>query len=287
MISEKRPLTLEFFARHLSVAVTLLFILSATGCVTAPQRTVPPIREPVVQQPQAPPPWPPPIAREVPPEPAQPEPSVLPPWPPPEPPKPKIVPASEGQTAVKEVLLKSVKASASQGKLKEYTVRSGDTLTKIAKQHQITLEMLELANDLDTTVINVGQKLKIPAADLRIEIDKSENRLRLFNDKAEIRKYPVATGDQGVTPTGNYSVANRLIQPTWYWKGHVVPPDDPDYPLGTRWLGLSRKGYGIHGTDQPESIGMQVSKGCIRMFNQDVEELFEVVAVGTPVAIVE
>ena len=97
----------------------------------------------------------------------------------------------------------------------------------------------------------------------------------------------MATGDQGVTPVGSYTIANRLIGPTWYWEGREYKADDPDYPLGSRWMGLSRKGYGIHGTNEPELIGQQVSHGCIRMLNEDVEELFDVVSIGTPVSITD
>ena len=68
-------------------------------------------------------------------------------------------------------------------------------------------------------------------------------------------------------------------------KGRVVPPGKAN-PLGTRWLGLSKKGYGIHGTNAPGSIGRNASHGCIRMRNRDVEELFELVAVGDMVELV-
>jgi hypothetical protein len=91
----------------------------------------------------------------------------------------------------------------------------------------------------------------------------------------------------GRTPTGTDTIADRLIGPTWYWQGYAVPSDDPEYPLGSRWLGLSRRGYGIHGTNEPESIGKQESPGCIRMHNADVEEVFDVVSVGTPVTMIE
>jgi lipoprotein-anchoring transpeptidase ErfK/SrfK len=206
--------------------------------------------------------------------------------PPAEPSKPAHdVKAEEIRTPLKDALLAALESSKRQKQ--PHVVKPGDSLAAIAKRYQATLEMLKWANRLKTDHIHPGQKLVIPAAALRIEIDKSENRLRLFNDLQLVRVYPVATGDQGVTPTGNYTVANRLIQPTWYWQGYAVPPGDPEYPLGTRWLGLSKRGYGIHGTNEPESIGKQISHGCIRMHNEDVEELFEVVAVGTAVAIVE
>jgi lipoprotein-anchoring transpeptidase ErfK/SrfK len=190
----------------------------------------------------------------------------------------------EVRAPLKEVLLEELAAAPKRPK---YIVKSGDTLGTIADRQRVTLPMLQGVNHLKSNRIRAGQKLIIPEVPLRIEIDKSENKLRLFNGPRLARTYPVATGDQGVTPVGSYTIANRLIGPTWYWEGRAYPKDDPEYPLGSRWMGLSRRGYGIHGTNEPELIGQQVSHGCIRMLNPDVEELFDVAAIGTPVSIVE
>jgi len=88
------------------------------------------------------------------------------------------------------------------------------------------------------------------------------------------------------SPSGSYHIVQRVSDPTWYTKGSVVPPGKSN-PLGTRWLGLSVKGYGIHGTNRPSSIGHNASHGCIRMRNRDVEELFDIVAVGDAVELYE
>ena len=210
-------------------------------------------------------------------------PPIAPAAPPAEPPA-KVQP-EEIRPPLKDVLLESMGLPG--GKKPQYAVKSGDSLGAIADRYRVTLPMLKWANQLKTDRVRAGQKLAIPAAELRIEIDKSENRLRLSNAGRVVRVYPVATGNQGVTPTGDYKVANRLIQPTWYYQGYAIPPGDPDYPLGTRWLGLSKRGYGIHGTNEPESIGKQMSHGCVRMHNKDVEELFDVIPIGTAVSIVE
>ena len=74
----------------------------------------------------------------------------------------------------------------------------------------------------------------------------------------------------------------RIPDPTWYTKGRIVPPGKSN-PLGPRWLGLSKKGYGIHGTNNPASIGRSASHGCIRLRNRDIQELFEMVSVGDAV----
>ena len=76
------------------------------------------------------------------------------------------------------------------------------------------------------------------------------------------------------------AIINRVQHPTWYGPSGVVPPGKNN-PLGSRWMGLSMKGYGIHGTNVPSSIGKAASHGCIRMRQTDLEELFELVTVGT------
>ena len=90
-----------------------------------------------------------------------------------------------------------------------------------------------------------------------------------------VRVYPVAVGaDKSPTPEGTFAIVNRITNPTYYRRGKVIPSGAFN-PLGTRWIGLDIKGFGIHGTDAPRSIGYRQSHGCIRMLNRDVEELFE------------
>ena len=131
-------------------------------------------------------------------------------------------------------------------------------------------------------------KLKISKAVYSVIIDKSENALKLFSDKELLKTYPVATGRVGhPTPIGSFTIVNKLVNPTWYKAGAVVAPDSPDNILGSRWLGFSLPGYGIHGTTLPETIGKAASEGCVRMYNKDVEELFSVVPLNITVTIVD
>ena len=98
-----------------------------------------------------------------------------------------------------------------------------------------------------------------------------------------MKTYAVAVGaPETPSPTGTFQVVTRVPDPAWYQPGKVVPPG-PGNPLGPRWIGLSQKGYGIHGTNSPRSIGKAKSHGCIRMRNADVEELFELIDVGDAV----
>lgn len=117
----------------------------------------------------------------------------------------------------------------------------------------------------------------------RIVVSIPDRKLALIEEGRVVKIYPVAVGAAATpSPTGNFTVVVRIANPTWYGPGKVVPPGNTN-PLGPRWIGLSRKGYGIHGTSNPRSIGRPASHGCIRMRNSDVEELFARVAVGDQV----
>lgn len=122
----------------------------------------------------------------------------------------------------------------------------------------------------------------------RIRINIPEYRLELYNQAELYKSYPVAIGrPETPSPVGNFQIAVKLINPTWYPPDHRPPvPPGPQNPLGNYWLGLSAKGYGIHGNREPSSIGSSVSLGCFRMRNQDIAEVFRLVSVGTPVDIV-
>ena len=117
----------------------------------------------------------------------------------------------------------------------------------------------------------------------RILISIPDRKLALIEKGQVVKIYATAVGAQASpTPTGTYKLAQRIPNPTWYGPNGVVPPGK-DNPLGTRWMGLSARGYGIHGTNAPGSIGKAASHGCIRMRKPDLEELFEMVAVGIAV----
>lgn len=117
----------------------------------------------------------------------------------------------------------------------------------------------------------------------RIVVSIPDRKLAVVEDGRAVKLYDTAVGAlRTPTPAGSYTVVHRVPHPTWY-SGHKVVPPGRANPLGTRWIGLSRKGYGIHGTNNPRSIGRFASHGCVRMRNTDVEELFDIVAVGDAV----
>ena len=107
---------------------------------------------------------------------------------------------------------------------------------------------------------------------LWIDVSVQKRQLRLYNASVLLKKYPIAVGKiLTPTPTGNYIIINKEL--------------DPDGPFGALWMGLSKPHYGIHGTNNPSSIGKEVSHGCIRMHNDDVLELSSIVPTSTNVYI--
>ncbi len=156
-----------------------------------------------------------------------------------------------------------------------YIIRSGDNISVIANIFNVSIsEILEINPGLNPNNLQIGQIICIPVSPSPIEIvvNVSAKRLTVYRNGSIYREYIVATGKPTTpTPTGSFTVINKQI--------------DPGGPYGTRWLGLSKRGYGIHGTNNPASIGTAASNGCIRMYNEDVEALFNITSVGTPVLI--
>ena len=167
-----------------------------------------------------------------------------------------------------------------------YEIKRGDSLVKIAKKHNTTVELLKKSNNLSSNVIIAGRRLKVRTKPFNIVIDKSQNRLILKSNDEVIKVYTVSTGINNSTPVGTFKIVNKLVNPSWYKAGAVVPAESPDNILGSRWMGFDLKGYGIHGTVDPGSLGQQVTQGCVRMSNSDVEELFSIVPTKTEVTIV-
>ena len=132
----------------------------------------------------------------------------------------------------------------------------------------------------------------VGALSTRIVIDQSQHSLTLYREGRRPLRFGVAVGQPAYpTPLGTFSVITKVVDPTWTppdspWAQGALPiPPGPDNPLGTRWIGISSPNVGIHGTNDPASIGYSVSHGCIRMQIADVERLYDMVYVGTSVTI--
>ena len=119
-----------------------------------------------------------------------------------------------------------------------------------------------------------------------IVVSLEDRKLALVENGAVVKVFPVAVGKPSTpSPSGTFTIDRRVANPTYRHNGRTVLPG-PGNPVGTRWMGLSLPGYGIHGTNEPKSIGKAASHGCIRMGRADVEELFSLVAVGDKVELV-
>lgn len=112
-----------------------------------------------------------------------------------------------------------------------------------------------------------------------------DRKLAVIEGGNVVARFSVAVGAAvSPSPTGEFQIVSRVANPTYYRPGTVIP-SGKDNPVGTRWVGLSQKGYGIHGTNAPRSVGHAASHGCIRLRNRDMERLFTMVRVGDVVEI--
>jgi hypothetical protein len=121
----------------------------------------------------------------------------------------------------------------------------------------------------------------------RVIVVSLEDRKLAFVEDGKVTKiYPVAVGKPSTpSPVGTFTIERRVANPVYHHDGKTVEPG-PGNPVGTRWMGLSVRGYGIHGTNAPKSIGKAASHGCIRMAKPDLEELFALVQVGDTVELI-
>lgn len=149
-------------------------------------------------------------------------------------------------------------------------------------------KILILAKELIFSMDNCQENIDVPEGNF-IVINKDNNTLYHLYNREVVKTYPVATGkNPKYTPEGKFIIVTKFINPAWGGAGRYKPirGGAPNNPLGRRWMGLNIGGggvYGIHGNSDKNSIGRYISLGCIRMFNEDVEELYDLIDLGTPV----
>ena len=158
-----------------------------------------------------------------------------------------------------------------------HIVKPGETPAIISANYRVPLPALYAANP-GMGPLHAGQRVQIPglpnpnSIPYTIQILIKKRRLSLYQNGRLIKIYPIAVGKMlTTTPIGEYVIVNREY--------------NPGGPYGVLWLSLSKQGYGIHGTDNPSSIGKAVSHGCVRMYNRDVLQLAGMVPNGTSVFI--
>ncbi|MBF0330922.1 MAG: L,D-transpeptidase family protein [Candidatus Omnitrophica bacterium] len=193
----------------------------------------------------------------------------------------------EAEQALYSLNMKLILSNIQTPQTVMHEVAVGDTLGKICKQYGVTMDLVKASNGLSTDVVRVGQKLRIWTGKFSISVNKAQNVLILKSDAEIMKVYNVSTGANNSTPVGTFKIVTKLVDPVWYKAGAAIPPESPDNVLGSRWMGFDLKSYGIHGTVAPDKIGQQVTAGCVRMRNPEVEELFKIVPMGTEVTIVD
>lgn len=175
-----------------------------------------------------------------------------------------------------------------------YTLQNGDNLVNVARRHDVPSEVIALVNALkNPDNVPAGKTIKIPKGPFHATVVQSEFRIDLYLQDTYVRSYPVGLGKEKRTPNGVWKVVDRIPNPTYYPSEsaehkEVVAGGDPKNPLGLYWLKLEgvegdtvgQVGYGIHGTNQPDSIGKNESLGCVRMRNEDVAIVFKLMRPG-------
>lgn len=142
--------------------------------------------------------------------------------------------------------------------------------------------ILMLTNSLAAQTAKADQA---PRALRTVLVSIPDRKLAVLENGTVLADFAVSVGaDESPSLTGEFKIVNRVAHPTYYHAGSVIPPGKGN-PVGTRWVGLDEKGYGIHGTNAPQSIGQAASHGCIRLRNRDMEKLFGMLRVGDVVEI--
>jgi LysM repeat protein len=166
-----------------------------------------------------------------------------------------------------------------------YVVKSGDQLRVIGQKFKLSWEYLAKLNRVDAKKIRAGQKLKVVPGPFSVIVFLDRFELVVHLDGSFVKSYRVGVGKDGTTPIGTFPVKNKMVNPTYTGPDGVISADDPKNPLGERWIDIGDS-FGIHGTIEPDSIGKKESRGCVRMLNSDVEEVYDFLVVGSEVKIV-
>jgi len=188
-----------------------------------------------------------------------------------------------------------------------YQIAEGETLIQLARAFGLGYTNVAQANPrLDPWLPTVGKTMVLPYAtilprDLQpgITINLADYRLYLVQGhkhNRSVRIYPVGIGVEGwETPLGDFKVLHKTPRPTWNVPASIRKRDPslprrvrpgPDNPLGDYWMAFTRRRHGIHGTNEPYGVGRRVSHGCIRLYPEDIKDLYRRAPIGTPVHVI-
>lgn len=169
-----------------------------------------------------------------------------------------------------------------------YEVQSGDLLSKIGDEHNVPYELLLEINGIKRPEsLRAGERMKVVNGPFHAKVHRSTFTLDVYLQSTYVKSFPVGLGEQGrQTPLGLWHIkaGGKMHRPIYTDPdtGEVIHPEDPAYPLGSRWMALEgldentkkETSFGIHGTKDPASIGRDSSRGCIRLHNGDVIKVY-------------
>jgi hypothetical protein len=166
-----------------------------------------------------------------------------------------------------------------------YTVQPGDTLEKIAERYGVSWQLLGKINGIsEGQPIRPGDQLKVMRGPFDALVSLHDFEMTLFLYGHYAGRFRIGIGQDQTTPEGELAVQNKVVNPTYYGPGQMIAPDDPANPLGGRWIDLGNR-LGIHGTNDPASIGRAESRGCIRLSPPDIADVYDILSVGSRVTI--
>lgn len=163
-------------------------------------------------------------------------------------------------------------------------IQAGDVLQTISKDYNVSWQYLAKLNRTDPKRIRPGQKLKVIKGPFAAVVDLSDFELTVHAHGYFVKKYAIGIGRDESSPVGTFKVEEKLTDPTYYGPDAVVEHDDPSNPLGEFWIGIGDS-FGIHGTIEPDSIGKAESRGCIRMRNEDIADVYDFLTLDSEVVI--
>lgn len=165
-----------------------------------------------------------------------------------------------------------------------YVVQPGDTLQSIGEKFQVPWQLLAKINGVAPAQLQIGSELKVVPGPFDAVVDLDEYLLTLYVQGRYAGRFRIGVGQENSTPVGEYVVQQKLEDPVYYGPDQQIAADDPANPLGERWIDLGN-GLGIHGTNNPESIGKAESQGCVRLSPVDVADVYDILSVGSRVVI--
>ena len=176
--------------------------------------------------------------------------------------------------------------------VEEYVVKAGDSLTVVGARYKTPYQLIQRINRMSSDRLNLDQKIKVIRGPFNVKIFKSEFVLEIWRGNLLIKRFPIGVGAADSTPAGRYEVLDKVTNPAFNpppsQRGTMQPKAGgaPDNPIGTRWIKFAEH-LGIHGTIEPNSIGRNVSLGCIRMLNEDVEYVYDFLIRGSLIEIMD